>query len=227
MAGLLCLGGKLPNAELAFYLTLDELRQVSFLDDFQRRDLPRLLSKARRRQARAPILDKIIFTEPTMRWQDVLKLIQSVTGDLNDELSNNNTNIKQFASNNNNIASIEIDGIDLNNVPHVIGMPSCSGLVKGTCVIIDNINEAGDLLDSNSILITYSIDISWTVYFPIIKGIVTEIGAVVSHGAVVAREYNLPTLCTAIGACSVFKTGQSLVLDATRGICYLDQQQLL
>jgi phosphohistidine swiveling domain-containing protein len=78
-----------------------------------------------------------------------------------------------------------------------------------------------DAIEPNDILITYSIDISWSVYFFMLAGIVTEVGGIVSHGAVVAREYGLPTLCTAVGACTTFKTGQQVTLDASAGRCYL------
>ncbi|GFW53702.1 hypothetical protein TNCV_4816021, partial [Trichonephila clavipes] len=51
--------------------------------------------------------------------------------------------------------------------------------------------EAADL-KPGEILITYSTDIGWSPYFPIISGVVTELGGLISHGAVVSREYGLP-----------------------------------
>ena len=72
--------------------------------------------------------------------------------------------------------------------------------------------KAGD------ILVTYSTDIGWSPYFPMISGIVTEIGGLVSHGAVIAREYGLPCLVGAKGAAQVFKTGDLVLLDCQKGI---------
>ena len=65
---------------------------------------------------------------------------------------------------------------------------------------------------------TYSTDIGWSPYFPMISGIATEIGGLVSHGAVIAREYGLPCLVGANGATQVFKTGDMVLLDCQNGI---------
>ncbi len=51
-----------------------------------------------------------------------------------------------------------------------------------------------------------------------ISGIATEIGGLVSHGAVIAREYGLPCLVGANGATQVFKTGDMVLLDCQKGI---------
>ena len=70
---------------------------------------------------------------------------------------------------------------------------------------------------------TYSTDIGWSPYFPMISGIATEIGGLVSHGAVIAREYGLPCLVGAANACQIFKTGDVVLLDSQKGImCRVD-----
>jgi len=51
-----------------------------------------------------------------------------------------------------------------------------------------------------------------------ISGIATEIGGLVSHGAVIAREYGLPCLVGANGATHIFKTGDMVLLDCQKGI---------
>ena len=51
-----------------------------------------------------------------------------------------------------------------------------------------------------------------------ISGIVTEIGGLVSHGAVIAREFGLPCLVGANGACRLLKTGDMALLDCQKGI---------
>ena len=56
-------------------------------------------------------------------------------------------------------------------------------------------------------MITISTDIGWSPYFPLLGGVVTELGGLISHGAVVAREYGLPCVVGAEGATSVFKSG--------------------
>ena len=60
----------------------------------------------------------------------------------------------------------------------------------------------------DDILITTSTDIGWSPYFPLLKGVVTELGGIISHGAVIAREYGLPCVVGAAGATRAFKSGK-------------------
>ena len=67
-------------------------------------------------------------------------------------------------------------------------------------------------------------DIGWSPYFPILAGVITELGGLISHGAVVAREYGLPCLVGAEAATEIFRDGETLCLDATQGVVVrLDQ----
>ncbi|GFS42055.1 putative phosphoenolpyruvate synthase [Nephila pilipes] len=68
------------------------------------------------------------------------------------------------------------------------------------------------------ILITYCTDIGWSPYFPIISGVVTELGGLISHGAVVSREYGLPCVVGLQGATKKFQTGDYVLLDGKKGI---------
>ncbi|GBO41624.1 hypothetical protein AVEN_130287-1, partial [Araneus ventricosus] len=68
------------------------------------------------------------------------------------------------------------------------------------------------------ILITYCTDIGWSPYFPIISGVVTELGGLISHGAVVSREYGLPCVVGLQGATKRFQTGDYVLLDGKKGI---------
>ncbi len=61
------------------------------------------------------------------------------------------------------------------------------------------------------VLITVSTDIGWSPYFPLLGGVVTELGGLISHGAVVAREYGLPCVVAAAGATDVFETGDTIL----------------
>lgn len=73
------------------------------------------------------------------------------------------------------------------------------------CVITD-LSEAKSI-QHGDILITHCTDIGWSPYFPLLGGIVTELGGLISHGAVVAREYGLPCIVGAKHATHVFHTG--------------------
>lgn len=70
------------------------------------------------------------------------------------------------------------------------------------------------------ILITHSTDIAWSPYFPILGGVVTELGGLISHGAVVAREYGLPCIVAAEQATDFFEFGEIIILDSKNGVIF-------
>jgi pyruvate,water dikinase len=59
--------------------------------------------------------------------------------------------------------------------------------------------------------------VGWTPYFGRAAGLTTEVGSVLSHGAVVAREYGLPAFAGLPGVTRRFKTGEILRLDRNTG----------
>ena len=61
-------------------------------------------------------------------------------------------------------------------------------------------------------------DIGWTPYYSNAAGLITEIGSSLSHGAVVAREYGLPTIVNVSGATKRLKDGDHIKMNATKGI---------
>ena len=90
------------------------------------------------------------------------------------------------------------------------------GDVKARVCVAETIEEAINI-QQDDILITYSTDIGWSPYFPLVSGIVTEIGGTISHGAVIAREYGIPCLISVENACSYFRTGDIAYLDTKTG----------
>ncbi|CAG2106035.1 unnamed protein product [Medioppia subpectinata] len=92
------------------------------------------------------------------------------------------------------------------------GTPVSNGSVKARVCVSEDITEA-DNIQPGDILITYSTDIGWSPYFPLLSGIITEIGGTISHGAVIAREYGIPSLIAVEGACRAFRTGDICLLD--------------
>ncbi|CAH1725995.1 unnamed protein product [Aphis gossypii] len=99
------------------------------------------------------------------------------------------------------------------------------GRVKNRACVIEHIEDAR-CLRTGDILIMKSVDIAWSPYFPIISGLVTEIGGVISHGAVVAREYGLPCLVGVQNAKKYFKTGDMVILDSEKGFIVKDDSDM-
>lgn len=94
--------------------------------------------------------------------------------------------------------------------------PVCGGTVKGRACVLKNFSEVSKIKPGD-ILITHSTDIGWSPYFPALGGVVTELGGLISHGAVVAREYGIPCVVSAIGATDAFKFGDNVLLNAEKG----------
>ena len=107
-------------------------------------------------------------------------------------------------------------GLSLGTSVMVTGTPACPGRVTGPARVITHISEA-DTIRPGEILVTMSTDIGWSPHFPVLAGVVTELGGLISHGAVVAREYGLPCLVGVTGATQTFSTGDLVSLDAVRG----------
>jgi pyruvate,water dikinase len=77
--------------------------------------------------------------------------------------------------------------------------------------------EEAAQMQPGEILVTPFTDVGWTPYFSRAAGLATEVGSVLSHGAVVAREYGLPAIAGLPGVTRRFKTGEMLRLDGNTG----------
>ena len=97
----------------------------------------------------------------------------------------------------------------------IVGLPVSSGVVEGRARVILNMEDA-DLEDSD-ILVTSFTDPSWTPLFVSIKGLVTEVGGLMTHGAVIAREYGLPAVVGVENATTLIKDGQRIRVNGTEG----------
>lgn len=94
------------------------------------------------------------------------------------------------------------------------------GSVMARACVITDLSNAKDI-QYGDILITHCTDIGWSPYFPLLGGIVTELGGLISHGAVVAREYGLPCVVGAKYATQVFRTGDTVLLAGDIGVLQL------
>jgi pyruvate,water dikinase len=109
----------------------------------------------------------------------------------------------------------EIDS-SLATTSRVEGTPVSQGVIKATARVVIDLKDATQI-KSGDVLITYATDIGWSPYFPLLSGVVTEMGGLISHGAVVAREYGLPCVVGAKKATGVFKSGDIVILNGTKG----------
>jgi phosphoenolpyruvate synthase/pyruvate phosphate dikinase len=97
----------------------------------------------------------------------------------------------------------------------IAGLAVSSGVIEGRARVILNMENAN--LEEGDILITTFTDPSWTPLFVSIKGLVTEVGGLMTHGAVIAREYGLPAVVGVDNATKLIKDGQRIRVNGTDG----------
>ncbi|WP_426980564.1 phosphoenolpyruvate synthase [Bacillus pseudomycoides] len=97
----------------------------------------------------------------------------------------------------------------------IVGLPVSSGVIEGRARVILNMEDA--YLEDGDILVTSFTDPSWTPLFVSIKGLVTEVGGLMTHGAVIAREYGLPAVVGVENATKLIKDGQRIRVHGTEG----------
>ena len=95
------------------------------------------------------------------------------------------------------------------------GLPVSAGTVEGRARVILDMAEAD--LETGDILVTAYTDPSWTPAFVAIKGLVTEVGGLMTHGAVIAREYGLPAVVGVEHATQLIRDGQRIRVHGTDG----------
>ena len=103
------------------------------------------------------------------------------------------------------------------NIPAsaIVGLPVSSGVIEGRARVILKMEDAN--LEVGDILVTSFTDPSWTPLFVSIKGLVTEVGGLMTHGAVIAREYGLPAVVGVEHATKLIKDGQRIRVHGTEG----------
>jgi len=97
----------------------------------------------------------------------------------------------------------------------IVGLPVSSGVIEGRARVILTMEHAD--LEDGDILVTSFTDPSWTPLFVSIKGLVTEVGGLMTHGAVIAREYGIPAVVGVENATKLIQDGQRIRVHGTEG----------
>ncbi|MBC8230921.1 hypothetical protein H8E77_15325 [bacterium] len=177
-----------------FYLTPEEL---PLLIDGQRFDDTISQRKHRREQLLAIDLPEVIFS-------DALEEI----GNRNLEFGIRNSELFQF-----HIATDRPTQIS----PTLQGFSVSAGVAEGIAsVVLDPANALTSI--TNYVLVCPSTDPAWTPLFLNACALVMERGGMLSHGAVVAREYGIPAVVNISNATKLIKDGQSIQVDGIRGV---------
>jgi rifampicin phosphotransferase len=97
----------------------------------------------------------------------------------------------------------------------LLGQPVSAGTIEGRARVVLDIAEAD--LEPGDILVTRFTDPSWTPVFVAIAGLVTEVGGLMTHGAVIAREYGLPAIVGVDDATRLIEDGRRIRVDGADG----------
>jgi pyruvate,water dikinase len=101
------------------------------------------------------------------------------------------------------------------NGADISGTPVSPGVVVGPVHVVLDPHTAK--LAHGDILVCPGTDPAWTPLFLAAGGLITEVGGLMTHGSVVAREYGIPAVVGVPGATTRLKTGQSIRLDGSTG----------
>jgi pyruvate,water dikinase len=178
-----------------FFLTIDEVLEVLSGDETAISSIPARKETYERCKALPPYPSIILGRFDPVQWAaDPKRRI---------DVFNSHATIRE--------SDIEVD---LANI--IIGSPGAAGLVEAVVRCLDR-PEDGDQLQDGEVLVTMRTDIAWTLLFPRAAAIVTDVGAPLSHAAIVARELGIPAVVGCGDATMRLKTGDRVLVDGGRG----------
>jgi phosphohistidine swiveling domain-containing protein len=96
------------------------------------------------------------------------------------------------------------------------GLPSSAGRVEGRVRILESADE-GEQLQPGEIMVAVSTNVGWTPIFPRVAAVITDVGAPLSHAAIVARELGIPAVVGCFNATTVLKNGDLVRVDGGQG----------
>ncbi len=97
------------------------------------------------------------------------------------------------------------------------GSGACGGTAVGPAAVVVDVTQA-DSLAAGTILVTRQTDPGWAAVFFLVKGLVVERGGMLSHGAIIAREYGIPAVVGVAGATQLIRDGDELRVDGDAGV---------
>ena len=100
------------------------------------------------------------------------------------------------------------------------GLGISPGRVRGRVRILRRLSD-GQRIQAGEILVARAVDPGWTPLFVMAAGLILEMGSVLSHGAVVAREYKIPAVVNIDGVMRRLRDGDEVTVDGTRGVVWL------
>ena len=105
------------------------------------------------------------------------------------------------------------------------GVAGSPGTYTGVARVVRSLEEAGDLEDGEIMVCEMTLP-PWVPMFAIAGAVVSDVGGVMSHCAIVAREFGIPAVVGSVNGTSRIQTGQTITIDGTNGNVWLDARDL-
>jgi pyruvate,water dikinase len=105
-------------------------------------------------------------------------------------------------------------------ISEIKGYAGSAGIVEGlarVCLSVEDLSR----IKKGDILVAPSVNPAWSAHFPCVAGVVTDIGGIFGHAAIVAREYKIPAVVATGTATQIIKTGDKIKCDGDTGVVHL------
>jgi pyruvate,water dikinase len=105
----------------------------------------------------------------------------------------------------------------------ILGIPASPGIVQGRAKVVRNLSEASKI-QAGDILVCEMTMPAWTPLFSTVAAVVADTGGVLSHCAIVSREYRMPCVVGSAVGTLVIKDGMLLTVDGSKGVVRIDSR---
>jgi len=103
------------------------------------------------------------------------------------------------------------------------GLGVSAGIIQTKARVVSSLAEAQQI-ETGTILVTNSVDPAWTPIFSKAAGLILEVGGILSHASIVAREFRLPAVTSVAGATKKIKDNQLIEIDGLKGTVTIIQE---
>ena len=102
----------------------------------------------------------------------------------------------------------------------LLGVGACGGTVTAKAAVLADATHVGQMQEGD-IVVTRQTDPGWACVFFLARGLVVERGGMLSHGAIIAREFGIPAVVGVRGATSRIRSGERVMIDGDRGVVHI------
>jgi prodigiosin/undecylprodigiosin synthetase len=111
------------------------------------------------------------------------------------------------------------------NTEIIEGLGASPGKARGKARVIHDLVRQADEFQPGEILVAHFTDASWTPLFVTAAGVIADIGSMLSHSSIVAREFKIPAIVNTRIATKAIRTGDTVIVDGTTGTVHIQRDK--